>query len=72
MNVCIESDGEQHYRPVDYSGKKTPLELQEDFELRMIKDHIKNTYCKQNNILLIRIPYWDKNNIDKYLSQLIK
>ena len=72
MNVCIEFDGEQHYRPVDYSGKKTPLELQEDFELRMIKDHIKNTYCKQNNILLIRIPYWDKNNIDKYLSQLIK
>lgn len=71
MNVCIEFDGEQHYIPVDYSGKKTPLELQEDFELRMIKDHIKNVYCKQHNITLIRIPYWDKENVDTYLTQLI-
>ena len=26
-------------------------------------DIIKNEYCKKNNILLTRIPYWEKNNI---------
>jgi len=37
-------------------------------------DKIKNEYCKNNNISLVRIPYWEKNKItlemllgDKYL-----
>jgi hypothetical protein len=32
---------------------------------RQKRDKIKNEYCKQNNIHLIRIPYTDINYIDK-------
>lgn len=30
-------------------------------------DKIKEKYCEDNNIKLITIPYWEKNNIEKYL-----
>ena len=49
----IEYDGEFHYIEVDYLNSKTVKE----------NDIIKNEYCKKNNILLTRIPYWEKNNI---------
>ena len=32
-------------------------------------DEIKNNYCKSRNIDLIRIPYWDIDNISNILSQ---
>lgn len=47
----IEFDGMQHYQPVSiFGGEKTFKETQEH-------DKIKNQYCKDNNIPLIRIPY---------------
>lgn len=51
-NLCIEYDGEQHYRPIEYFGG------QKAFELRKKHDQIKNEYCKNNNIRLVRIPYF--------------
>ena len=57
-NLCIEFDGRQHYEP--RFGEK-------DY-LRTVKhDNIKNEYCKNNNINLLRIPYWEGNNIDDIL-----
>ena len=35
-------------------------------------DNIKNNFCKENNILLIRIPYWEKHNIEKIILDFIK
>ena len=35
-------------------------------------DDIKNNYCQDNNIKLIRIPYWESDNIDKILDNIIK
>lgn len=49
----IEYDGEFHYMNVDFLNSKTVKE----------NDIIKNEYCNKNNIKLIRIPYWKKNNI---------
>lgn len=50
-NACIEYDGEQHYKPIDFwGGKKRFLE-------RQLNDKIKNDFCCENNITLIRIPY---------------
>ena len=65
MNVCIEFDGELHFRPIErFGGEKR-------FETYKLHDEIKNTYCEQNNIKLIRIPYWEIDNIEKILdSQL--
>ena len=57
-NVCIEYDGEQHFK--DTSGwfkNSNFVELQK-------RDQIKNNFCSQNNIKLIRIPYTDFDKID--------
>lgn len=71
FNTCIEYDGIEHYRPTTFGGTYTKEQLQERFEKRIICDHIKTTYCKKNNIQLIRIPYWEMQNIEKILkSQL--
>ena len=32
----------------------------------------KTQYCNDNNIKLIRIPYWDFNNIEKILKKELK
>ena len=35
------------------------------------KDNIKTEYCKNNNIKLLRIPYYDFNNIEKILEKIL-
>ena len=50
-SYIIEFDGEQHFMPIDYFGG---LEYLETCQAR---DKIKNQYCKEHNIPLIRIPY---------------
>ena len=51
-NTCIEYDGEQHYRPVDFFGGE------EYYQYILKHDEIKNKYCEDNNIPLLRIPYY--------------
>ena len=50
-NMAIEYDGEQHFRSVDYFGGD------KKFEERINYDKIKNQYCDDNDIFLVRIPY---------------
>ena len=50
-NICIECDGIQHEKPVDWFGGK------EQFKVQKINDSIKNKYCLNNNIKLIRIKH---------------
>ncbi len=68
-NLCIEYDGELHYTP--FGHKYTKLETHK-LELRQHRDEIKNTYCINNNIELIRIPYWDFDNIETILNEYFK
>ena len=69
-NVAIEYDGEGHYYPIPrYKGDDGTY----SFERAKSHDKIKNKYCEDNNIKLIRIPYWEQNNIEEYLiSELSK
>jgi hypothetical protein len=60
--ICIEYDGEQHYRPIYYFGGLN------GYKKYIFKDKIKNEYCYNNNIKLIRIPYTDFNNIESILK----
>lgn len=46
----IEYDGEQHFME-NHGWSK------ESLEARQFRDNYKNEWCKQNNIILIRIPY---------------
>lgn len=49
----IEYDGEQHFKETGYG-------ILEETKKR---DELKNNYCKENNIPLIRIPYTHLNNL---------
>ena len=66
LNIAIEFDGIQHYESIDYFGGYDKLEYTQKC------DAIKNTYCINNNIKLIRIKYSDIANINKILSINIK
>lgn len=65
-NLCIEYDGEQHYSLDSFS--KDLLYL---MNLKR-RDNIKTKYCKDNNIDLLRIPYWDFDNIESIIKQKLK
>lgn len=66
-NCCIEYDGEQHFKA---SGRL--WNTQENLEATQYRDEIKNQYCKDNNIKLIRVPYTDFDKLDKdYLLERI-
>ena len=67
-NICIEYDGIQHYEPIDFGNKGEEWALKQ-FEKNKIKDNIKTEFCQQNNIKLIRIPYWDFDNIEEILTR---
>ena len=65
-NTCIEFDGLQHFKPVSWFGGK------KIFELQKIKDEIKNKYCDDNNINLIRFKYDDDLEFIKKEIYLLK
>jgi hypothetical protein len=60
--LCIEYDGEYHY--VEKHGREVLEKVQ-------LRDKIKNEYCSKNNIRLIRIPYWKKQEIKEMLFFLV-
>lgn len=66
-NTAIEFDGEQHFKPVKWYSSISDEQSEKAFELVKKHDEIKDEYCYQNNINLIRIPYWDKDDIEDIL-----
>jgi hypothetical protein len=71
-HVLCEYDGEQHFYPVGF-GCHNKQEAYDKFLYTKTHDAIKNQYCSDNNIHIIRIPYWEKKNIEEFLLQkLIK
>lgn len=61
FNRYVEFDGRQHYTGPDTNSwghtTDTLSSIQE-------KDNIKNNYCLQNNLTLIRIPYYYIDNLE--------
>ena len=70
VNLLIEYDGEQHYKPINFGGISKE-EACLNLEKQRYHDELKNKYCKDNNIHLLRIPYWEKNNIKKILEKIL-
>ncbi len=69
LNLIIEYDGFQHFHPVKYWGGEDGLKENKE------RDLIKNKYCQDNNIKILRIPYTEsietsliKNGIISQLS----
>lgn len=72
-HACIEYDGVQHFKPVDFAGKGEEWAIQR-FEALKLRDSIKNTYCKNNHIFLCRIKYTQnvKIMLDLFFKSLNK
>lgn len=62
-NICIEFNGEQHYKPIKFYGGKQKFNKQKRI------DFTKRNYCKEKNIKLIEIPYWKIKRIEEILER---
>lgn len=69
-NIIIEYDGEQHFSPRTF-GETTEEEAEENFKKNNIRDRIKDKYCYDNNIKMIRIPYYYKKRIPEILDKQV-
>jgi len=59
-NICIEFDGIQHFKQLSRAGSNLTIQKK--------RDKCKDKYCIDNNIKLIRIPYWESQNIEIILK----
>ena len=62
-NVCIEYNGKQHYEAIDFFGGE------EAFNIRQYHDRIKDDYCKNNGIHMLRISY--QQDIEEELKKFL-
>lgn len=71
-NACIEYDGIQHFEPVDFAGRGEEW-ANEQFKYIILRDNIKNNYCKNNGIQLCRIKYTQdiKETLDSFFNVLL-
>lgn len=63
-NLIIEYDGKQHYAPIKFFGGK------DAFKKTQKRDMIKNQYCIDNKINIVRVPY-TCNDIYDTLNKLL-
>lgn len=61
LNTVIEYDGIQHFKSIEYFGGD------KRFNETRLNDSIKDDFCKENKINIIRIPYNKTNDIEKIL-----
>lgn len=66
MNMCIEYDGELHYKPYRKSSSGR-IKL----KATQRNDRIKTEYCSKRKIRLIRISYWKLKAIRKILDKVV-
>lgn len=66
-NVAFEYNGEQHYQPVDFAGKGFEW-AENEFKTTVLRDSIKKDFCQCNNIPLIIVPYWERDNMINYVE----
>lgn len=64
LNTVIEYDGEHHFKPISYWGGE------EKFKATQQNDKIKNEYCKQHGIRIIRLNYKQKK--EEIIQQILK
>ena len=65
-NLIIEYNGEQHYDR-DAFGKTF-----EEFLIQKHRDWLKRDYAKKHGINFLVIPYWEFDNIEKILTEVLK
>ena len=64
-NIAFEYNGEQHFFPVGFGASEKTAQY--NFERCQKRDNDKRKYCDEHGIVLVEIPYWEKNNIKQFV-----
>ena len=64
--ILLEYDGIQHFEPVKHWGGE------EGLRRNQLRDKMKNDYVREKGYKLIRIPYWEFDNIEEILNEELK
>lgn len=69
-NILVEIDGQGHFKPCNFNGMGEEKAIK-SFEETHRHDKIKDSFCKENKIRLLRLPYYvfDKENSYKNIFQ---
>lgn len=68
-NCCIEYDGQQHFSKEGGCWNATDDEIQDSWN----RDKIKDKWCENNHIRLIRIPYVDYDSLNEnYINNILE
>lgn len=67
----IEYDGKHHFEPVQFGGMPIK-EAKNNLKKQIKNDTLKDVYCKENNIDLLRIPYWEYEDIENKINEKMK
>jgi len=68
-NIAIECQGEQHFRPVDFSKGNNIILAETKFELIQLRDENKKNLCEKHNIPLFYINF--NENISEKLNEIL-
>ena len=69
-NLCIEFDGIQHSRPFSFSSDQSTETKLRNFKSTSHRDQVKNQFCVDNGIHLVRISHTDVDNIEQILTSI--
>lgn len=72
VQQLVEYNGAHHYRPTRFSSKSTNAECEEAFERTKHHDEIKERFCAENGIPLLRISHRKLSNLTQILEDNIK
>lgn len=67
-NLCIEFDGQQHSKTVNYSGKEDQGRLNTILLVTQLHDQLKTFYCEKVGIDLLRINYTELDKLSGILA----
>lgn len=70
--LLIEYHGEQHYRPVRWNVTMSDDQMDAIFNGVQKRDKIKQAWAEKNNIPLLVIPYWKKENMTQIIEIFMK
>lgn len=73
---AIEYNGNQHYKPFDFSRNKEQENALKEYKILCLKDNIKKEWCEKNNIPMLILKYDEddnlENNVVSFLTTLVR
>lgn len=71
-NALIEFDGEQHFKPKNFKGSMTISQTEKAYLTTKKYDNVKNDYCVEKSIPLLRIPFHSENQIEDLINEFLE